>query len=207
MITNEHVVEDRKHSRYANQFHGCEDVFRLSAPGAITPHPIDVAVCEIPDAVWTLRVHQACAVPRARLAVRHNPLPGELLYFSGFPQERSRFLFGALMSIETPLTTQEAIDVQLDDLHPNYFLVRYSTEKARSVDPAARRSLSTPSGLSGSLVWNTRRVECLKNQVPWSPDLAQVTGMLCRWEAGDSALQAVRIEVILDFLTSQLGTV
>jgi hypothetical protein len=86
------------------------------------------------------------------------------------------------------------------NLHPNYFLLIYSPEKAQWVDPGNKVGLSDPHGLSGALVWNTRRIECLAQNKEWTPDLAQVTGLLCRWDSPTSTVMAVRIEVVLDFL-------
>ena len=74
---------------------------------------------------------------------------------------------------------------------------------AQSVDPANAVELSDPHGLSGSLVWNTRRVECHVQNMEWSPDLAQLTGLLCRWDSPTSTVMAVRIETVLDFLARQ----
>ena len=54
--------------------------------------------------------------------------------------------------------------------------------------------------MSGSLLWNTRRIEYLRDNRPWSPELAQVSGMLCRWDPPLVSVQAIRIEVIRDLL-------
>lgn len=54
---------------------------------------------------------------------------------------------------------------------------------------------------SAGRLCGTLRVECAMQDRPWSPHLAQVTGMLCRWDSSTSTVTAVRVEVILDFLT------
>ena len=206
LITNEHVIKDFEHRKFAHQFHLCEDVFELAAPIALEKHPVDVAICPIAEDLWLSRRHAAEAVPQERFATRHCPVPGDLMFVTGFPERRSRFLFGNLFSRATRLVTQEPPVAPVHDLHPNYFMVDYSPEKAQSVDPANAVPLSTPEGMSGSLVWNTRFVECLNAGKPWSPDLAQVTGMFCRWDSSTSSVVAVRIEVIRDFLQRRVPT-
>lgn len=206
LVSNEHVLRDWETRQFTHQFHGCEDVFRLrGAPIAMEKHPVDAAIWDITDEAWQLRSHQAAVIPSERLALRHAPVPGELLFFCGFPQQRSRFVFNTLANHATQLATQERRPPTVHDLHENYVLIGYSPEHARSVDPNGGVPLSNPPGLSGSLLWNTRRVECHQQNLPWSPDKAQVTGMLCRWDPPLSAVQAVRIEVLRNFLARQHG--
>lgn len=200
MLTNEHVLEDWRTKQFCHQFHGCDDVFKLGDPLALEKHPVDAAICEIKDEVWRMRTHAAEVVPPERIAAKHRPATGELLFFTGYPEKRSKSFHKLLVSRATRLVTQELPGPPIPGLHSNYFSLIYNPEKARSVDPANAISLSDPHGLSGSLVWNTRRVECGRQNRPWSPELAQVTGMLCRWDSSTSTLIAVRIEVILDFL-------
>lgn len=205
LITNEHVLKDFERRKFAHQFHLCEDVFELAKPIALEKHPVDVALCAIPEDLWQSKQHAAEAVPQERFATLHRPAPGELMFVTGFPERRSRFLFGNLFSRATRLVTQEHPAAVVSDLHPNYFSVAYAPEKTQSVDPANTVPLSTPEGMSGSLVWNTRFVECLKAGQQWSPDLAQVTGMFCRWDSTTSSVLAVRIEVIRDFLQRHMS--
>jgi hypothetical protein len=200
LITNEHVLRDWKTRQFCHQFHGCNDVFKLDAPLALEPHPVDSAVCTIKDTTWNLRTHNAEVVPPTRIAARHSPVPGELLFFIGYPQQRSKSLYKNLFNEALHLATQEPPNSPIPNLHPNYFLLAYSPARAQSVDPANQVTLSNPNGLSGSLIWNTRRVECLQLNREWSPDFAEVTGMLCRWDSPTSTLMAVRIEIVADFL-------
>jgi hypothetical protein len=200
LLTNEHVLENWKTRQFCHQFHGCDHVFKLGDPLALEKHPVDAAICKIGDEVWGMRTHGAEVVPAERIAEKHEPAPGELLFFAGYPEKRSKSFHKLLISRATRLVTQEWRGPPIPDLHPNYFSLIYNPEKARSVDPANNIALSDPHGLSGSLVWNTRRVECGMQNKPWSAELAQVTGMLCRWDSSTSTVTGVRIEVILDFL-------
>jgi hypothetical protein len=201
LMTNEHVIKDWKTRQFCHQFHGCDDVFKLGEPLALEKHPVDIAIYQIGDKVWRMRAHSAEIVPPERIAAKHQPAAGELLFFAGYPEKRSRSFHKLLISRAIRLVTQERRGAPIPGLHPNYFSLIYNPERARSVDQANTINLCDPHGLSGSLVWNTRRVECSMKGRPWSPDLAQVTGMICRWDSPTSTVSAVRIEVILDFLT------
>lgn len=200
LLTNEHVLHDWDKRQFCHQFDGCEDVFKLGKPLALEEHPIDAALCVIEDNVWNSRSHGAETIPSARFATRHQPVAGELFFIAGYPGERSKSLHKYLISRATRLVTQEPAVSPIAGLHPNYFLVTYAPERAQCVDPTQRIELSDPHGLSGSLVWNTRRVECLRAQRDWNPTLAQVTGLVCRWDSPTLTLIAVRVEVILDFI-------
>lgn len=205
LLTNEHVLRDWKTRQFAHQFNGCEDIFKLHGqPLALEKHPVDCAVWEIEDSIWKMRSHIAKTIPPKRITLEHEPIPGELLFFSGYPEKRSKSLYQNLISRATRMVTQELPESPIPDLHTNYFLLNYSPEKAECVDPASIINLSEPYGLSGSLVWNTRRLECHQQGKQWTPDLAQVTGMLCRWDSTTSTLIAVRIEIVLDFLAQHV---
>jgi hypothetical protein len=201
LISNEHVIKPWKRLRLGRQFLGCTDVFGIGKPLALEGHPIDAAICPISEAAWNARPHAAEPVPWSRFATKHAPVSGEMLFLCGYPGARSKFVFGSLVSYATQLVTQEPPDVVVPGLHQNYFILGYSPGKAWSVDPSNPLPLSLPPGLSGSLVWNTRRVECLQRGDEWSPEKAQVTGLLCSWiEKPTPYVVATRIEVIRKFL-------
>jgi hypothetical protein len=69
-----------------------------------------------------------------------------------------------------------------------HFGVAYSPEKAQRINESGVSSspgLSNPPGLSGSLVWNSRRLECFYTGQPWDPGLSLVTGMIWGWPSSD----------------------
>lgn len=207
LLTKEHVLHDYETRQFTHQFNGCEDIFKLRGhPLALEKQPIDCATWLIEDKIWNMRSHSAQVVPPERIAQEHRPLSGELLFFAGYPEKRSKSLHRNLITRATRLLTQEPPNTPISDLHTNYFVLNYSPEKAESVDPMNAINLSEPHGLSGSLVWNTRRLECLQQNRRWTPDLAQVTGILCRWDSTTSAVIAVRIEIVLEFLRRHILT-
>ncbi len=201
LLTNEHVLRPRGGLGLAHQFHDCEDVIRLSDPIAVEPPPIDLALCEISDAAWD-RAHASLALPERRLAQNSDHVERELFFFIGYPGGRSIFLFSTLVSRSTPLLTQEPVPLP-DDLKRHQFALFYNPERGERVDHSTL-PLPEPNGLSGSLVWNTRRVEFLQNGQPWTPGDAQVCGILCRWLGADTAVVGTRIQEIRAFLDAHI---
>lgn len=59
---------------------------------------------------------------------------------------------------------------------------------------------TNPEGFSGSLVWNTNFVRCLRDNIAWSPEHARVTGIACRWVTGEPGIRVLRVEHIRAFL-------
>ncbi|MBA8845725.1 hypothetical protein FHW02_003811 [Ochrobactrum sp. RH1CCR137] len=60
----------------------------------------------------------------------------------------------------------------------------------------ARRAMMAQDsgGFSGSLVWNTRYLECVSAGREWKPEQAVVTGLLRRWDTSTKTLLAWRVE-------------
>jgi hypothetical protein len=202
LITNEHVTRGSGVNQYTYQFREKEDVFLLPKPLAAEPDPVDVAISEISTRAWSHGHHASVPIPFDRFAQKHAPVDRELLFFCGFSGERTKFGFGTLVAHGTPLLTQD-MNPPVTGLHPNDFALNYNPEKARTYD-GSRGTLPLPPGLSGSLVWNTRFVEVASSGQQWFPDLAQVTGMLCRWPENQPYIIGTRIEIIRDFLKRNL---
>ena len=125
----------------------------------------------------------------------------------GFSGERSKFIafHGALHSRATPYATQE---IPLDILRRNpppcwdptyHFCLNYKPDRATTVE-AGGYGLPDPHGFSGSLVWNTKSIECLRAGRDWNPEYAVVTGIV--WAGPDShaCLIATKIEYVNDFI-------
>jgi hypothetical protein len=67
-----------------------------------------------------------------------------------------------------------------------------------------KASLPLPPGLSGSRLWNTRFVEAKMAKIPWTPELALVTGVIWGWPSGLGCLIATRAEYLRSFLLEAL---
>lgn len=137
--------------------------------------------------------HEAKAIPVKRFASTHHPRRGELLFFIGYSGDRSGFCFGSLIAPGTPCSGQE-VEFPSGIGDPRFhFAIGYRRDLAVSVDGSSR-GLPTPPGFGGSLVWNSRFVECVEKNKEWSPEEAQVTGIVWGWPSSDACLLATRVE-------------
>lgn len=194
LLTNEHVARDRISHRLAPKVFGSEQYFILKRPFVSAEAPVDVAVARIEHGEWIRFPHSAQAVPETRFAAAHHLEPAELLFVAGYTGARARFLFGHLITPGTPYLGQ-VCDLPADaGCDPQrHFAFGYNPSLAISEDPSSP-GLPTPPGLSGSLVWNTRRVQHLHAGLPWTPLDAVVTGVVWGWR--ETCLIATRIEQV-----------
>jgi hypothetical protein len=72
--------------------------------------------------------------PPERICQKHQSLPGELLFFDGYPEKCSKSLYRNLISRATRLMAQERPDLPIPAPYPNYFLLNYSPGKTQSVN-------------------------------------------------------------------------
>jgi hypothetical protein len=204
LVTNEHVVKELENHSLTHQFHKNENVYRLLNPAVAEGHPVDVAMVKIDDDIWRRSEHSASTVSHDLFAQSHNPVERELLFFAGYSGQRSQFWFGSLITPGTPYLTQESIPPEDEpSFDPYYhFSLHYRPDLATSIDGSS--SLPLPPGFSGSLVWNTKRVECLTKGIEWSPELAEVTGILWGWS--EANLFATKVEHLdLEELSRQIS--
>lgn len=193
LITNEHVAREIKMSSLAHQFVNSEDVFKLTNNFVVEEYPIDVAISSINSKIWINYHKDSLAIPIDRFALKHEPVDGELLFIIGYSGDGSRFLFNTLFTNGVPYMTQ-LTDVPDDFGDPNYhFALEYRPDRAIQFDNDSR-GLPLPPGFSGSLVWNSRFVECMKNDKEWSPQEACVTGIVWGWPSSNACLLATKIE-------------
>ncbi|MFP3549685.1 S1C family serine protease [Paraburkholderia sp. SIMBA_049] len=204
LVTNDHVIENKglHHSFFGfNGFvHAAEKRYGLAAP-------IDVGAARVPEILWAQHGTEASSIPFHRFAVRHQTVPHEILWTAGYPGARVKQLAQLTLSVCQALPTQEYLfhddDVPHEAFDPHYhFAVGYSPEEAQPFDisrPSSGPGLSDPHGLSGSLVWNTRRLECFYIKQPWDASLAVVTGIVWAWPKSNYLI-ATKVEHIRQFL-------
>jgi hypothetical protein len=203
LLSNEHVIKNEglRHS-FPNH-----DRYVLGAYKRYTlAEPIDVGLSKIGDDIWNMYGAGAFAIPLSRFALRHVTHPHEILWTAGYPGARVKQL-AATYAVAQVLSTQEHLfregEVPHELFDPVYhFGVGYSPEKAQRIDESSASSgpgLSNPPGLSGSLVWNSRRLECFYADRPWTPSMALVTGIIWGWPSSDYLI-ATKVEHFRDFL-------
>jgi len=202
LITNEHVARRLETHQLSHQFNGCENVFGTRHDFISQGWPQDIAVGLIDDDVWNHSPHQAQEIPKFRFDMCHRPVDGELFLMCGFAAQRARFLFGTLITPYSPYLAQEP-HPRPAFLDTRHFALAYNPDRAQPI--AGNGQLpGDPHGFSGSLVWNTRRVECRNRGIEWSPELATVTGIIHSWLSTEALLVATRVEEILKFLHNEV---
>lgn len=196
LITNEHVARCIVNHSITHKFCDGDDILRLKSPAFTISAPVDAAAIEVPDSSWNLVNHSALAIPFNRFATHHNTAINECLFFAGFSGERSKFFFEHLFTPGTPYLTQECpfpsnVPEANGDFHFSLF---YPPDLAKSIDGTSH--LPDPHGFSGSLVWDTKRVACLSENIEWKPEMAQVTGIVWGWPSSAACILATKVEYL-----------
>ena len=194
LLTNEHVARELQTQSLAHKFFGDDHYFRFRNQFAAFGEPQDVAMSRIEESEWKKFPHNASAITDVQFAPAHRLVKGELLFMAGYSGVRSRFLFGNLITPGTPYLARECQLPSEQRCDNNFhFALEYNPELASSVGGSSQ-SLPLPAGLSGSLVWNTRRVEMrMRGRRTWTPEDALVTGIVWGWPS-DTCLFATKIE-------------
>ncbi|WP_124836585.1 hypothetical protein [Burkholderia glumae] len=209
LVSNEHVIKSEGlHHSFPNHDRYVSGAYQKH----VVAEPVDVGVSRIKDDAWSAYGSGALAIPLSRFALRHDTHPHEILWTAGYPGARVKQL-AATYAVAQVLSTQEHIFREGEALHesfdPKYhFGVAYSPENAQRIDEDAVSNspgLSDPHGLSGSLVWNSRRLECFYNGQPWDPSMSLVTGIIWGWPSSNYLI-ATKVEHFRDFfaIASQL---
>lgn len=201
LLTNEHVAKGVLLHSLAHQFLNSDTVFRASNPFQVFTQPLDVAVSVIDENIWRHVQHNSAALPEEKWAIVHTPVKGEILFFKGFSGERARFHFGHLFTQATSYGVQE-VPLPAEDRRLNsrfHFALDYRPALATPIN-GDTRGLPLPTGFSGSLVWNTRFVELREKGNAWTPDCAEVTGLVWGWPPSRACIVATRAEYLRSFL-------
>lgn len=190
LLTNEHVAAAMHTNPLGHMFHGSNLVHPVRSNFASISAPTDAAIARVDMS----NAIPAAAVPLSLYAERHEPEEKELLFIAGYPGQRTSFFFETLFSPLTPYLTQEDV-VQTKVLGPHFFAVPWLPDRAWSSDPRSP-GLSRPPGMSGSIVWNTRRLEFAQSQRDWSPEEARVTGLVFGWSDCSNWVYSTKVEYL-----------
>lgn len=204
LLTCQHVREE---GGVDYRFIGSDKVFKHPGPWSEDARPsVDVAAAAIDDSRWMATQHQADSVPFGRFATSHHiAQKEELLFFRGFASENARFGFDVHEANGSGYCSQQK---QVDAGDPSIFEIFWEPQSASftsGTDQNARRAMRVQDsgGFSGSLVWNTRYLECVNAGYEWQPEMAVVTGLLRRWDTSTKTLLAWRVEHLRAWLSRQ----
>ena len=200
ILTNQHVACAREEGRVLGyQFDGQEDIRRVVGNHAEFPHPLDVAVLPVDMKAWADASNRSKAIDVQQIAFGHDPVPAELLTFTGFAGQHTSFHFDTLFTEGTCSTARE-VQLPQDARFSSrfHFGIDYRPNLASTV--IGDKGLPLPPGLSGSTVWNTGFVAAKMAGVAWTPDMAKVTGIVWGWPSEHACLIAIRAEFVRSFL-------
>jgi hypothetical protein len=200
VLTNEHVATVRRQEQFlTHQFLNDDDPYRIVGNHVDYPWPLDLALLPVSDEAWVRKPHGSRTIDIDQIALAHDPVPGELLTFTGFSGEATKFYFGTLCTEGTCYTAREIDPPEDPRFNSRYhFGLDYRPDLAVKVD--GNRGLPLPPGLSGSTVWNTRFVVAKMADKTWSPEMAQVTGVVWGWPSSATCLIVTRSEYLRSFL-------
>jgi hypothetical protein len=204
VLTNEHVATVRRQGQFlAHQLLNDDDPYRIVGNHIEYVWPLDLALLPVSDE-WTRKSHGSRTITIDQIALVHDPVPGELMTFTGFSGEATGFHFNTLHTEGTCYTAREIV-LPEDARFPSRYHFGLDYRPDLAVKIAGSRGLPLPPGLSGSTVWDTRFVAAKMAGKIWSPEMARVTGVVWGWPPSADFLVATRSEYIRSFLLGAAG--
>lgn len=213
LVTNEHVARWMLESGIAHLPHRGDNYRRLP-PINVLDFPVDVGIVRLDHA--SLDGATQVPLPIDRFDERYDPVPGEILFLCGYPVYARRGIteyeirqphgthFGFLSPPGVPVLTYPVME---PDRFPAgldrefHAVVNYEGLAFRSGEEGPRES-PDPSGLSGSLLWDTKFMAC--EGEGWSPSMARVCGQINRWNDERGLLIATKVEKLREALLSSV---
>jgi hypothetical protein len=205
ILTNEHVAIAREQDKaLAHQFAGQNDIRRIAGNHVALPAPLDLALLPVDIRAWADQTNASKAIEIDQISLVHETVPTEILTFTGFAGQNVTFHFNTLFAESTCYTARE-IELPESQLFSEryHFGLDYRPDLASQI--IGNSSLPVPPGFSGSTVWNTGFVEAKILGVTWTPEMAQVTGVVWGWPSSDACLLATRAEYLRSFLLSAVS--
>jgi hypothetical protein len=201
LVTNEHVAVDAGKDHLAHLVRGDEYV-RIADEFDVRPWPLDIAATQL--AALNAPPKDQCIVPE-QFDRLYAPVEHELLFWIGYPGTTAKrnepvtplnvrySWFGSLEIPAVPVLSQEAPHwpegLPSSIIEGAHIVIHYPELAVRSADERESH-VPNPKGMSGSFLWDTKRVACLRDGRDWTVELSRVCGIL--WAAiPDPAIVAV----------------
>jgi hypothetical protein len=179
----------------------------LDGPFMGMPLPLDLAIA---------RVSAPHSLPPAALDERFSPVANELLFVLGYPGSTARRTevirtnkrrpFDDAFPVEAmPYVCREAtVSDAPADFDPRFHVaIEYPANAQRELGGSYREP-PRPDGLSGSLLWDTKRVRAAQLGQPWNPGMATVCGIVHHDYDKSMFLSATRVEYARECLLNLL---
>jgi hypothetical protein len=218
LLTNEPVI------RKAIGFHlahlpGPTDDYIGCADAILTAGwPIDLALMRL----WNEPAGSTRGVLASPYLERsYSPAPCELMFWLGYPgstaerhepvtPQKTRYSwFGSLETPAVPCLMQEVQNtpLELEGFDPDIHVALHYPSHAITTLGVGPKALPNPSGMSGSLLWDTKFVACTTAGKQWGPEEARVCGLVFGAVTQPEVVLATRIEhvrpAVLSFLREE----
>lgn len=191
IITNEHVAAGLNSNSLACHFWGMDNYVRIRCPFAAVGYPNDVACASILDGDWDKYHNKSNAIPQSMFDSSFNAVEKELFFLEGFAGERSGMWEDYLLTPPTPLLTY-LVDLPTVYNSQVHFALRYDVDNFTCLTD--RTILPSPPGMSGSLVWNTKLMECRYKGIKWTKEMPKIVGIIHHYEGNQKLVVATKIE-------------
>lgn len=213
LVTNEHVAAPANDEEVLAHLPVTDDDYvRIVSRFITRPWPEDLAISKL-DGPGMPRADRVLSV--SRMDSSYAPDTHELLFWLGYPgstagraeevsQANIRYSwFGSLETLAVPIVSQEITPWPSglpNGWRPDqHVVVHYGPVGLRDNDePPAEPP--NPKGMSGSLLWDTKRVACLRAGKEWAPEEARVCGVILAAHLDPAAVLATRVQALRDLL-------
>jgi len=191
LITNYHIAAKCIEHPLAFHFKGDRKYVKILLPIKFFKYPIDVACTPIFDNVWNAFHDESLCIPPEKFQDKFESVENELFFLEGYPGQRSGMWGDTLLTQLTPLLTHQVrlVDGYDERMH---FALNFDTDAYMCTGD--QKFLPSPGGMSGSLVWNTKIVECRRNGIEWNISKPTVVGIIHQYCCDDKCLIGTKIE-------------
>ncbi len=203
LLTAAHVAEQGLRDPYLGLAHSTEHGGRPAAitnPFQCRSFPSDLALVRLDDR----QGHARTAIGADMFDGPLTRTGSDVLFLLGFPGARSRFTAfegGGVVSEAVPFGTVEGRSSY--DWFDPLLHIAIDYPAGNGVEDAHDRvtTLPDPRGMSGTIVWQTNRMNWREG---WKPEHARVVGVVTHWDPKAQSLIATRREVVVRFLVECL---
>ena len=156
-------------------------------------HPYDIIAVRVD---LYIQLHSGQVRSKGALPVRYLDslveISADIYFIQGYADRDSRYsaLYGGIISKSMQLTTTLGIASEFNWYDPKiHFTLDYQMENEDEYGRLVQAPF--PTGLSGSLVWKTNRMNC---DDAWNPDEARVVGVAVTWDKDKKVIVCTKIK-------------
>ncbi|ELB2884318.1 TPA: hypothetical protein KDZ97_001594 [Vibrio parahaemolyticus] len=205
ICTCEHVAIHQEKGTLGYAPFGGDSGVSVGSSFALEVHPLDFAIANL-SKTWSVISHQGKCIPQGQISTVYQPVDGEFLYFQGFPGVDAKAGFGQQnvkglgVFLHEVVPPEELFNEKPPFDKKMHICMAWSPANATPLTEHAD-VLSVPSGMSGSVLWDTGLKKAKDACRDWSTDDIKAVGIV--WGASSKAgvITATPIEYFYNLLT------